>query len=76
MHEVLLTTRQIDKNLREKVSRTENWLNVHDRYLQFRVSVVVFYNNHSPDQGRSQNLKHVSQNFMKVFNFDDVTLTS
>ena len=29
-----------------------------------------------PHQGRSQNLKQVPQNFMKVFNVGDVTLTS
>ena len=27
-------------------------------------------------QGSSQNLKHVPQNFMKVFNVDDVALLS
>ena len=27
-------------------------------------------------QGRSQNLKQVPQNFLKVFNVDDVTLSS
>ena len=26
-------------------------------------------------QGRSQNLKHVPQNFIKTFNVDDVTVT-
>ena len=26
-----------------------NWLNVHDRYLQFIVSVFKFYNNQCPD---------------------------
>ena len=28
------------------------------------------------EQGRSQNFKQVPQNFMKIFNVDDVTLTS
>ena len=29
-----------------------------------------------PLQGRRQNLKQVPQNFMKVFNVDEVTVTS
>ena len=48
MHEVLLTTRQNVKNLREFLEL--NWLSVQNRYLQFIVSYIFkFCNNQCPD---------------------------
>ena len=37
---------------------------------------LLINNKFVTDQGRSQNLRQVSQNFMKVFNVDDLSLSS
>ena len=41
MHEVLLTTRQNVKNLRERVDRIKIRIKMHDRYLQFILSNIL-----------------------------------
>ena len=50
MHEVLLTARQNVSRICAKEFLELNWLNIHDRYLQFTVSDILnMCNNQCPD---------------------------